>query len=107
APSGAGPRTRPAPDGPTPGLAVRSGQDVITPGRLAASRWLSPSVLAVVIRAYSIANLPAEAARDGLEFHVRIYPDGAMSAWLAGAPPGSPLGIGVPAGDCFYPPGAP
>ena len=40
-----------------------------------------------VIRAYSIANLPAEAARDGLEYHVRVYRGGAMSAWLAGAAP--------------------
>jgi ferredoxin-NADP reductase len=115
---------------PVTDLAVRSGQDAITPGRLAASRWLSPSVLAVwirpqrpvsfragqhvtldrgdgVIRAYSVANLPSEAARAGLEFHVRVYPDGAMSAWLACAAPGVPLGIGVPAGECCYTPGAP
>jgi ferredoxin-NADP reductase/ferredoxin len=115
---------------PAADLAIRSGQDVITPGTLTASRWLGPDVLAVwvrpqspvrfhpgqhttlhrgdgLIRAYSIANLPAEAARDGLEFHVRVYPGGAMSAWLARAAPGARVGIGVPSGECFYTPGAP
>lgn len=115
---------------PTADLAVRSGQDATTPARLVARRWLSPDVLAVwlrpglpvsfvagqhvtldrgdgVIRAYSIANLPAEAARDGLEFHVRVYPDGAMSAWLATATPGARVSLGVPSGECSYTPGAP
>jgi CDP-4-dehydro-6-deoxyglucose reductase, E3 len=115
---------------PAGDLAVRSGPEVITPGALAASRWLGPGVLAIwlrpaspvhfragqhvtlhrgdgVIRAYSIANLPAEAARDGLEFHVRVYSGGAMSAWLARAAPGTPVGIGVPAGECCYTPGSP
>jgi CDP-4-dehydro-6-deoxyglucose reductase, E3 len=115
---------------PATGLAVRSGPEVITPGTLAASRWLGPDVLAIwlrpgkpvafragqhatlhrgdgVIRTYSIANLPAEAARDGLEFHVRVYPGGAMSTWLARAAPGTRVGIGIPAGECFYTPGSP
>jgi ferredoxin-NADP reductase/ferredoxin len=115
---------------PVTDLDVRSGQDVITPGTLVARQWLSADVLALwlrperpvsflagqhvtldrgngVVRAYSIANLPAEAARDGLEFHVRVYPGGAMSAWLAAAAPGTRLGVGVPAGDCCYVPGAP
>jgi hypothetical protein len=30
-----------------------------------------------------------------------------MSGWLATAAPGTRVGIGVPAGDCFYIPGAP
>ncbi len=60
-----------------------------------------------MIRAYSIGNQPAGAARHGLEFHVRVYPGGAMSGWLATAAPGTRVGIGVPAGDCFYIPGAP
>ena len=58
-----------------------------------------------VIRPYSIANLPTEVPRDGLEFHVRVYPGGAMSGWLAGAAPGARLGLGVPTGECFYLPG--
>lgn len=118
-------QARPASD-----LAVRSGRDAATPATLVATRWLSHDVLAVwlrprrpvsfragqhttldrgdgVIRAYSIANRPAEAARDGLEFHVRVYPGGAMSGWLATAAPGARLAIGVPAGECFYTPGAP
>jgi CDP-4-dehydro-6-deoxyglucose reductase len=114
---------------PAADLTVRSGMDAVTPGRLVARCWLGPGVLGVwvrprrpvsflagqhvmldrgegVARAYSIANLPQEAARDGLEFHVRVYPGGAMSEWLAGAAPGARLRIGPPAGECFYPPGA-
>jgi len=58
-------------------------------------------------RAYSIANQPQ--AEDGrLELHVRVFPDGQMSSWLAG---GAALGAGVwlrgPIGDCFYVPGNP
>jgi CDP-4-dehydro-6-deoxyglucose reductase, E3 len=60
-----------------------------------------------VIRPYSIANLPTEVPRDGLEFHVRVYQGGAMSGWLAGAAPGARLGLGVPTGECFYLPGRP
>jgi CDP-4-dehydro-6-deoxyglucose reductase, E3 len=60
-----------------------------------------------VARPYSIANLPAEVPRDGLEFHVRVYQGGAMSGWLAGAALGARLGLGVPAGECFYLPGRP
>ena len=103
--------------------------DVITPAMLLRRQRPAPGVLAVwlrpparglpggqhvtlsrgdgVIRPYSIANLPAEAARDGLEFHVRLYRDGAMSGWLAGAAPGATLGVGVPTGECFYLPGQP
>jgi CDP-4-dehydro-6-deoxyglucose reductase len=53
-------------------------------------------------RAYSIANLPHEAARGGLELHVRMRAQGAMSGWLARAVRGAPLGIRGPAGECFY-----
>ncbi len=58
-------------------------------------------------RAYSIANLPGEAARDGVELHVRVRPRGAMGGWLARARPGSRLGIRGPAGECFYVRGQP
>ncbi len=60
-----------------------------------------------VARVYSIANTPLEAASDGIEFHVRVYPDGAMSPWLAAAAPGTRLRIGQPSGDCCYLPGQP
>lgn len=60
-----------------------------------------------VTRLYSIANTPAEAASDGIEFHVRLYRDGAMSAWLAGAGPGALIRMGTPAGSCCYLPGDP
>lgn len=102
-----------------------AGDDTVTPARLLATRFLSARVLRVrlrparplsfqpgqhvtlrrddgIVRAYSIANLPSEATRDGIEFHVRVYPRGAMSAWLASAQPGSAVGIGNPAGDCCY-----
>jgi CDP-4-dehydro-6-deoxyglucose reductase len=104
--------------------------DVFTPATLVRSERLAADVLAVwlrprrrvdfragqhvtlsrpggVIRPYSIANLPAEADRDGMEFHLRLYPQGAMSGWLATVRPGAELGIGVPAGQCFYLPGNP
>jgi CDP-4-dehydro-6-deoxyglucose reductase, E3 len=58
-----------------------------------------------VSRIYSIASLSSEARRDGIEFHVRMFRDGAMSGWLAEAAPGSAMMIGCPAGDCFYPSG--
>jgi CDP-4-dehydro-6-deoxyglucose reductase, E3 len=58
-------------------------------------------------RLYSPASLPAESARTGLEFHVRVYQDGAMSQWLARALPGAPLTVGSPGGECFYVPGDP
>jgi CDP-4-dehydro-6-deoxyglucose reductase, E3 len=60
-----------------------------------------------IIRVYSIANQPREAAADGIELHVRVYRGGAMSAWLAHAEPGSPLSLGLPAGDCCYRPADP
>jgi CDP-4-dehydro-6-deoxyglucose reductase, E3 len=104
--------------------------DVITPAELLRREWLAADVLAVwlrpvrpvpfragqhvalsrdggVVRTYSLANLPAEAARHGMEFHVRVYPGGAMSGWLASARPGATLGLGIPNGECFYLPGQP
>jgi CDP-4-dehydro-6-deoxyglucose reductase, E3 len=103
-------------------------EDTVTRSRVLSTRFLSARVLRVrlrparpvsfrpgqhvtlgraggIARAYSIANLPGEAARDGIEFHVRVYPHGAMSAWLASAQPGSVVNIGSPAGDCCYLPG--
>jgi len=58
-----------------------------------------------IARVYSIVSLPDESARTGIELHVRVYPGGAMSGWLASAPAGSPLTLGAPAGECFYLPG--
>ncbi len=60
-----------------------------------------------IARVYSIANRPEEAADKGIEMHVRVYPGGAMSGWLARAELGSPVSLGVPAGDCCYLPGDP
>jgi CDP-4-dehydro-6-deoxyglucose reductase len=60
-----------------------------------------------VARVYSIANRPQEGAADVIELHVRVYPDGAMSSWLARASAGTQLGLGHPAGDCCYLPGEP
>ncbi len=94
---------------PAAELTVQPGTDAVTPGRLVARCWLGPGVLGVwvrprrpvgflagqhvtldrgegVARVYSIANLPQEAARDGVEFHVRVHPGGAMSEWLAAWP---------------------
>jgi CDP-4-dehydro-6-deoxyglucose reductase, E3 len=120
---------------PTEDLTVAlAGQDVFTPAELAAVRpvgrdlirvWIRPSRrleflagqhvalragLATggeVVRVYSIANLPGEAARDGLEFFVRVYPQGRMSGWLAQARPGQPISLGRPAGACCYRPQEP
>ncbi len=61
-------------------------------------------------RSYSIANLPQRgpgAAAQPVELHVRHRRGGAMSGWLASAPPGTPLRIRGPLGNCFYLPGQP
>ncbi|MCA9714298.1 MAG: 2Fe-2S iron-sulfur cluster binding domain-containing protein [Myxococcales bacterium] len=50
-------------------------------------------------RPYSLAS-PADA--EQLELHVRHYPDGAMSGWLASASPGTELELRGPYGECFY-----
>ncbi len=104
-----------------PGAGVRS------TARLLETRWLSPTVLRVLLepdapsahragqyltlfredglaRSYSIASLPSE---GGLELHVRIVPNGQMSSWLAqSASPGIKVGLQGPAGNCFYTKGA-
>ena len=115
---------------PVTDVTVTTAADVFTPAELLRRERLAADVLAVwlrprqpvpfragqhvtlsrgggVIRPYSIANRPAEAASAGLEFHVRVYPGGAMSSWLAAARPGAGLGVGVPTGECFYLPGDP
>jgi CDP-4-dehydro-6-deoxyglucose reductase, E3 len=61
-------------------------------------------------RSYSIANLPQRQPGAGIqpvELHVRHRRDGAMSGWLASAPPGTPLRIRGPLGNCFYLAGQP
>lgn len=60
-----------------------------------------------LVRAYSIACLANEAERDGMEFHVRVYPGGAMSGWLTAAGPGAEVSLGRPSGTCCYQPGEP
>jgi CDP-4-dehydro-6-deoxyglucose reductase, E3 len=114
---------------PVTDVTVATATDIFTPAALLRRERLADDVLAVwlrprrpvpfqagqhvtlsrggVIRPYSIANRPAEATGAGLEFHVRVYPGGAMSGWLAAARPGARLGIGVPTGECFYLPGGP
>lgn len=61
-------------------------------------------------RSYSVANLPLPRLRRGMqpvELHVRLRQSGAMSGWLATAPPGTPVRLLGPAGHCFYLPGQP
>jgi len=60
-----------------------------------------------IVRVYSIASLPAEARDEGIEFHVRLYPGGAMSDWLARANRGDAIGLGRPGGSCYYRPDDP
>jgi ferredoxin-NADP reductase len=106
-----------------------AGDDARTPARLVSAHPMAPGVLRVLVwadrppehlpgqhvtlstaggitRIYSIASLPSESCRTGIEFHVRVYPAGAMSGWLARAGPGTPLSLGSPAGECCYLPGA-
>lgn len=49
-------------------------------------------------RPYSIASLPSD---DYLEFHVAVYPDGALSPWLAAAA-GQAVTVTGPFGECTY-----
>jgi ferredoxin-NADP reductase len=49
-------------------------------------------------RPYSIASLPND---DYLEFHVAVYPDGALSPWLATAT-GEAVTVTGPFGECTY-----
>ena len=61
-----------------------------------------------VSRSYSIANVPVrKAGIQPIELHVRVRRGGAMSGWLASAPPWARLRIRGPAGHCFYLPGRP
>ncbi|MEZ4380808.1 MAG: 2Fe-2S iron-sulfur cluster binding domain-containing protein [Nannocystaceae bacterium] len=50
-------------------------------------------------RPYSLASVRGA---DELELHVRHYPTGAMSGWLAAAAPGAAVGLRGPFGECFY-----
>ncbi|HKB29952.1 MAG TPA: 2Fe-2S iron-sulfur cluster binding domain-containing protein [Streptosporangiaceae bacterium] len=107
-----------------------AGDHFVVPGVLRSAAAIAPGVLRVRIRlderldfqagqhvmlrradglarAFSVANLPAEAARDGVELHVRVRPQGAMSGWLTRARPGARLGVRGPAGECFYVRGEP
>jgi CDP-4-dehydro-6-deoxyglucose reductase, E3 len=58
-------------------------------------------------RSYSIASQPAA---DGgcLELHVRVFPQGRMSGWLASSlARGAEVALRGPLGECFYVPGNP
>ena len=51
-----------------------------------------------VTRPYSIASLPSD---EHLEFHIAVYPDGALSPWLAAAA-GERVSVTGPFGECTY-----
>lgn len=52
-------------------------------------------------RSYSLASHPSK--DDFIEFHVRVYPDGAFSPWVAEQlKVGDSINIQGPMGDCFY-----
>lgn len=57
-------------------------------------------------RSYSIASQPDS---DGgcLELHVRVFPNGRMSSWLANDGASRDVTIRGPIGECFYVPGNP
>lgn len=58
-------------------------------------------------RSYSIASQPDS---DGgcLELHVRVFPTGRMSGWLASdGAPSADVAVRGPIGECFYVPGNP
>jgi CDP-4-dehydro-6-deoxyglucose reductase, E3 len=77
------------------------------PGQHVAVRRTGGTGITGITRVYSIANQSHEAAAEGIELHVRVYQGGAMSGWLAHAEPGSPLSLGLPAGECCYLPADP
>lgn len=107
---------------------VLPGDDTSTPARISAIGWLGPRILDVRLlvlgeldyragqfvtvlrsdltgRSYSLASLPDDGE---LRLHVRHYPGGAMSGWLATqARPGDPVTVRGPYGECFYVPGRP
>lgn len=56
-----------------------------------------------VSRPYSIASIPSD---DHLEFHIAVYPCGALSGWFAGAV-GEEVLVTGPFGECTYIPGEP
>lgn len=94
------------------------------PSRLLSVEHLSPTVLRVLLekpaglafeggqfvqlgrprdqvsRPYSIASLPSD---EHLEFHIAVYPDGALSPWFATARE-QELSITGPFGECTYVP---
>jgi NAD(P)H-flavin reductase len=56
-------------------------------------------------RSYSLASVPQ--ADDALELHIRVMPDGQVSAWAAQLNAGDQVSIGAAAGDCSYVAGNP
>lgn len=53
-------------------------------------------------RSYSLASVPA-LDEDLLEFHIKTYPNGAMSSWIAEQlNEGNQITLQGPIGDCFY-----
>jgi CDP-4-dehydro-6-deoxyglucose reductase, E3 len=57
-------------------------------------------------RSYSIASQP-ESDGGCLELHVRVFPNGRMSGWLASRGALREVAIRGPIGECFYIPGNP
>ena len=54
-----------------------------------------------IARSYSLASHPTK--DDFIEFHIRVYPDGVFSSWVAAELNiGDSLQIQGPMGDCFY-----
>lgn len=97
-------------------------KEIIEVGSLESKEWLNDSVLCVRVRSglpvragqyvtlwkgqetgrsYSVASASGS---DVLEFHVKVYPDGKLSSWLAEAlQPGDTIGLQGPMGTCVYP----
>ncbi len=53
-------------------------------------------------RAYSLASVPSIEGELELLLHVRHYPEGAMSGWLAEVEEGAEVSLRGPFGECFY-----
>lgn len=111
-------------------LSLSAARELDTPGRVVSIDALSSSVVRVLVRpaaafeyragqyvtlirsdglarSYSLASRPDS---DGgcLELHVRVFPEGRMSGWLASARAlHAEVSLRGPLGECFYVPGQP
>jgi NAD(P)H-flavin reductase len=106
-------------------VSVSGARELDIPGRIVSLDALSSSVMRVLVkpeerfsyragqyitliradglaRSYSIANRP-DSDRDRLELHVRVFPQGRMSGWLASSRAlHASVSIRGPLGECFY-----